>query len=123
MFAQKSLKENEKKSLKRALNGMEFICGTSFQEFVMDAKNEDINVLDKVFVRENLSCMSIVEKPYFSCEFLKKVCIHCGSSKNVTTSVDSYPKCNKQRCKKEESVLKKKPALAADLAPASKKKT
>ena len=89
MFAQKSLKENEKKSLKRALNGMEFICGTSFQEFVMDTKNEDINVLDKVFVRENLSYVSIVEKLYFSCDFLKKVCIHCGSSKNVTTSVDS----------------------------------
>ena len=44
MFTQKSLKENEKKSLKRALNEMKFICGTSFQEFVMDAKNEDINV-------------------------------------------------------------------------------
>ena len=39
MFAQKSSKENEKKSLKRALNGMGFICGTSFQEFVMDTKN------------------------------------------------------------------------------------
>ena len=26
MFAQKSLKENEKKLLKRALNGMKFIC-------------------------------------------------------------------------------------------------
>ena len=38
----------------------------------METKNEDINVLDKVFVRENLSCMSIVEKPYFSCDFLKK---------------------------------------------------
>ena len=53
MFAQKSLKENEKKSLKRALNGVEFICRTLFQEFAMDAKNEDINVLDKVFVRGN----------------------------------------------------------------------
>ena len=51
---------------------MEFICGTLFQAFVMDAKNEDINVLDKVLARENLSCMSIREKPYFSCDFLKK---------------------------------------------------
>ena len=96
------IKRNEKTSIKRALNWMEFISGTSFQEFVMDTKNEDINVLDKVFVRENLCRMSIVEKPYFSCNFLKKVCIHCGSSKNVTTSVDSYPKCNKHRCKKEK---------------------
>ena len=39
MFAQKSSKENEKKSLKRALNVMEFICGTLFQEFVMDARH------------------------------------------------------------------------------------
>ena len=55
MFAQKSLKENEKKLLKRALTVMEFICGTSFQEFIMDVQNEDINFLDKVFARENLS--------------------------------------------------------------------
>ena len=75
MFSQKSLKENEKKSLKRALNGIKFICGTSFQEFVMDTKNEDINVLDKVFVRENLSCMSIVENPYFCCDFQKCIFI------------------------------------------------
>ena len=68
----------------------------------MDAKNKDINDLHKVFVKENLSCMSIVEKPYFPCDFLKKVCIHCGSSKNVTKPVDSYPKCNKQSCKKEK---------------------
>ena len=89
----------------------------------MDIKNEDINVLYNVFVRENLSCMSIVEKPYFSCDFLKK-CIHCGSSKYVITLVDSYPKCNKERCKKEKNVLKtkRKTVLAADLAPACKKK-
>ena len=89
----------------------------------MDAKNEDINVLDTVFVRENLSCTSIVEKPYFSCDFLKKVCIHCGSSKNVTTSVDSYPKCNKQRCQKEKNVpkTKRKTVLAADFALSLKK--
>ena len=72
MFSQKSLQENEKKSLKRALNGMEFICGTSFQEFVRDTKNKDINGLDKAFARENLSYMSIVQMPYFSCDFLKK---------------------------------------------------
>ena len=68
--------------------------------------------------------MSIVEKPYFSRDFLKKVCIHCGSFKNVTTLVDSYPMCNKKRCEKEKNVLKtqRKTVLAADLAPACKKK-
>ena len=55
MFAKKSLTKIEKNSLKRALNGVEFICGTSFQEFDMNSKNEDINFLDKVFARENLS--------------------------------------------------------------------
>ena len=86
----------------------------------MDIKNEDINVLYNVFVRENLSCMSIVEKPYFSCDFLKK----CVFTVDVTTSVESYPKGNKERYKKEKNVLKtkRKTVLAADLAPACKKK-
>ena len=63
-------------------------------------------------------------KALFLLQFPEKVCIHCGSSKNVTTSVDSYPKCNKERCKKEKNMLntKKKTVLAADLAPACKKK-
>ena len=77
-----------------------------------------------MFVRGNLSCVSIVEKPYFSRDFLEKVCIHCGSSKNVTTSVNSYLKCNKERCKKEKNVLKtkRKTVLAANFAPPCKKK-
>ena len=50
MFAQKSLKENEHQSLKHVLNGIEFICGTSFQEFVTNGKNKDLSILDKVFV-------------------------------------------------------------------------
>ena len=63
-------------------------------------------------------------KALFFLRFPKKVCIYCGSSKNVTTSVNSYTKCNKKKCKKDKNVLKtkRKTVLAADLAPACKKK-
>ena len=80
MFSEKMLKADEKLSLKRVLSGLEYVCGSSFQEFVTDAKNKDGKIFEKVFVKENLSCILPVEKPYFSCKFLKPVCIHCGAT-------------------------------------------
>ena len=64
---------------------MDLICGTSFQELAMDAKNEGINVFDKVqSVREEkLKLYVDCGKALFLLRFPEKVCIHCGSSKNV----------------------------------------
>ena len=66
----------------------------------------------------------MVEKTYFSCDLFKKACIHCGSPKNLTTTVDSYPECNKQKCRNEKNVLKikRKTVLAANLPPDYRKR-
>ena len=37
-------------------------------------------VLGKVFIRENLSCISNIETPYYFCEVLNKICIYCVAS-------------------------------------------
>ena len=122
MFSQRMLKGEEKASLKRVLNGLEYVCGSSFQEFLVNSENRDVKILEKVFVKENLSCSLVVERPYYSCDFLKKVCIHCGSARDLTTSVEFYPKCPK--CRNETNILKtkRKIVVAADLAPKNNNK-
>ena len=117
------LKADEKLSLKRVLSG--YVCGSSFQEFVTDAKNKDGKIFEKVFVKENLSCISPVEKPYFSCKFLKPVCIHCGATNVTVSNADEfYPKCNRVKCRNETSITrtKRKIVIASDLASKNKKK-
>ena len=114
--------------MKRKLNGIEYICGSSFNEIITDEHNRDDAVLKKVFVKENLSCSSHIERVYYLCDFLKPVCIICGSAKNITSTPAElllhYPKCNSRICKKEEDITrpKRKTVLASDLQQKKKKK-
>ena len=75
LFAKRKLKDQELTSLKRILNELVYSCGSSFAEY--DAEKED-SIMNKVFVKENLSCNQIIELSYYSCEIFKAVCIHCG---------------------------------------------
>ena len=121
MYAQKKLKNNECNAVKRALSGLEYVCGSSFKEFLGDTNNRDTTTFALVFARENLSCTSNVELPYYSCDNLKPVCIYCGCNKNVTKTIEFYPKCS--RCKGEKDIAKRKrkTVVANDLVSKKKK--
>ena len=123
MHAKRKLKDSEKASLKRALNGLEYICGSSFQEFVVD-ESKDSKILLTVYVKENQSCTCPVEKPYYSCDFLKPVCYYCGKGKNLVISERYFPKCTSAKCKAEKNVNKPKikTLTQADLTSNPKKK-
>ena len=62
MFSQKSLKQTEKQSLKRELNGSSFVV-LRFRS--IGGKNEDLSFLEQLYVKETLSCFSMAEKPFF----------------------------------------------------------
>ena len=80
LFAKHKLKDQELTSLKCVLNELVYSRGLSFAEY--DAEKED-SVMNKVFVKENLSCNQKIELSYYSCEIFKAVCIHCGSTDNL----------------------------------------
>lgn len=108
--------------MKRSLNGIEYICGSSLSEYVIDDNNKDLVILENVFVKENLSCLVNIELPYYSCDHLKSICIFCGSGgKNLIKSPEFYPKC--QRCKNKKDVprRKRKQTCASDLGSKKKK--
>ena len=63
----------------------------------------------KVFVRENLSCVSKIELPYYSVAFYKKIWVWCGvsgTSRMLGDAVEKYPKCT--NCQEKPDVLPSK---------------
>ena len=78
LYSTYKLKENETNSFKRFTNNLIYICGGSFREIEETEGDPNSFIKDKVFVRENISCCSQIEIPYYSVGVFKDVCIHCG---------------------------------------------
>ena len=96
LHSRKKLKSpTEENALKRVLNGIGFVCGTSLQEVAKSSKNRDSSILDLNFCRVNLACSSKVELPYYSTSIFKEVCVQCGKGKRVQPNSDPqfYPQC------------------------------
>ena len=80
VYTEAKLKDTELRALKRALNSYNYVGGSMFQEIVADQGNFDDSILTKVFTRENLSCNSMIELPYYTCKISKNICVYCGKS-------------------------------------------
>ena len=66
----------------------------------------------RVFVRENISCSSRIELPYFSVEAYPILCIYCGigvTKRTLDIFVENYPQC--QSCSDKPNVLRRKQKL------------
>ena len=124
LYAAKKLKGTQPEKLKRVLNGLLYVCGSSLQEIDDNDENKDLSILDLVYVRENLNCFSNVELAYFSRKSCKKdICVYCAQSYNLIedTGKVNYPKCG--NCIEKEDIKRKKrgTVLLSDLAPKKKK--
>ena len=112
MYSKKKLSDIEKEALKRFLSSFEYICVSSFKK-VPDDAHPNIDIIKKVFVRENLSCTSIVESSYYSCKIYLLVCVKCGkSSKLLPPDVTFYSHCEK--CKTERVKAPKRKAVTEE---------
>ena len=63
-------------------------------------------VLDKVFVRQNISCRNAIEVPYFSSKSFPAVCYYCGAKENLKHEEGAYPCC--ELCTASNSVPNKR---------------
>ena len=74
------MKLGEKTKIKIFLSKVTCIRGSSLSEYLgHNGNRDDERVQKRVFVRENLSCLSKIELPYFSVESYKPICIYCGA--------------------------------------------
>ena len=72
--------------MKHIFNKFQYVCGTVFHNMPIDERNRDTLILELLHCRENLSCMSPIEIPYYSCKIFLKICYHCGSNKRLLPS-------------------------------------
>ena len=93
LYAKKVLNKDEKDSFKRLQSDYLFSCGGSFDEIEIIQGDKDSAISQKVFTRDNLSCSSNVEIPYYSAGY-PDVCIFCGMANNLKPSSPlTFPQC------------------------------
>ena len=88
---------------------LSYICGSSLAEYCGTGADRDEKFLNVIFVKENISCTSKIELPYYSVDFSPKICIYCGmtgTSRTLGSSVEFYPKC--LSCKDNTDILRRK---------------
>ena len=115
LYPRTKLKDGELRSLKRVLNDFQFVCGSVFQEIMLDKNKPDETVLSKVFARENISYKGPIELPYYPCKAFKQVCIQCGKTSKLIVDLQHYSQC--ERCKGIEKIKinKRKKIIESDL--------
>ena len=97
LYSQYKLKNRQPEYAKRMVKKLDYACGASLSEYMGTGRDKDEQLLEVIFVRENLSCSSTVEVPYYSVDYFPAVCIYCGvtgTKRTLNESVEKYPKCN-----------------------------
>ena len=94
------------------------MCGAAISEYVGTGADRDEKYLKSIFVRENISCASKIELPYYSVDFYPKICIHCGvqgTGRTLESSAKFYPKCIECNDKPDIPRRKRKSVTENDL--------
>ena len=93
LHSAKKLKLKELEELDRALEDVDYTCGTVLQDYVKDPEC----ILSRVFVRQDLKCAMPMEIPYYSSSSFPLVCCHCANGTDLTSGEnvqDIYPTCH-----------------------------
>ena len=116
LYSRTKLKDGELRSFKHVLNDFQFVCGSVFQEIMLDKNNPDEPVLSKVFAHENISCKSPIELPYSSCKIFKQICIQYGKASKLIVDPQHYLQCECCKGIEKIKIIKHKKTIEKDLA-------
>ncbi|XP_071947398.1 uncharacterized protein [Antedon mediterranea] len=98
LYAKKKLTKKTRQALELLMETALYSCGATLTTIEMP----DDDPLKKVYVRENLTCNTLIEFTFYSAGY-EDVCIHCGTLDELQLVDEYYPQCsgcNEQRCKK-----------------------
>ena len=77
LHSQKKLKANEVVRLESVFEDVRYSCGADVHD--IDVNENDSPILEKVFVKLNFTCKSMIEIPYYSVGTYEIICLHRGS--------------------------------------------
>ena len=103
-----------------------YLYGSSLSEYVgHDGNSDEEEIQKRVFARENLSCKSNIEIPYYSAQGYKPICVYCGTDGTKRTlhiSDVNYPKCIQCGAREDIPRRKRKNITSDELQKKKKKK-
>ena len=79
IYAQKTITVQESKDFKHVTDQLLYTCGSTLKEFEGHSNSTHERVLEKLFVKENHSCMKPAETIHFSCKIFPDCYTWCGS--------------------------------------------
>ena len=91
LYAARKLHFLDIEQLKSKLEMALYTCGSSLQDLSLDGSEDP--VMSETFVQANLSCLDLVEMPYYSSASFLNVCIQCSTDDLATDEIDIYPRC------------------------------
>ena len=86
VYTKEKLSDAHKMSMKCLLNDFQYACGIVFHNLHIDDKNKDLHVLEMLHCRENLTCESSTEIPYYCKKLFKNIRFYCGWERNLMLS-------------------------------------
>ena len=122
VYEKKKLSDAHKSLIKRMLNDFPYVCGTVFHDLPIDDKNKDSYNLEMLHCRENLTCESPMEIPYYSSKLFKNLCFYCGRERNrIQSNIEFYPQCTS--CQSKTAKVAKGKQVVASVVVKKKQKT
>ena len=103
---------------------LDYVCGSVLADYAGTGNDKDLKLIENIYVRENISCASKIELPYYSVDHYPKICIYCGvkgTSRSLGSSVEIYPKCDVCKEKPDVQRRKRKTPVQNDLENKKKK--
>ena len=79
LHSKTKIKKENGPGAKRMMEKVMYMCGSILSEFLGNGADKDERFLQSIFVRENISCSSKMELPYYSVECYPIVCVYCGT--------------------------------------------
>lgn len=123
VYAANKLSGQDMETLERIKQLFQYACGSSLQELkTADNSTPRVNaLLDKCFLRANITCEMALEVPYFSSGCFKDLCFHCGGEEDLEKAAGVYPICT--GCSSTKTLpLKRKHVNLKDTVNSKKKK-
>ena len=57
---------------------LDYVCRSVLADYEGTGNDRDQKLLANIYVKENISCASKIELPYYSVDNYPKICIYCG---------------------------------------------
>ena len=95
LHSKSKVKHDELRGVQRLIATLNYVCGAVISEYMRTGADRDEKYQKTIFVRENLSCASKIEIPYYSVDNYAKMCNHCGvkgTNRTLGNSIENYPK-------------------------------